>query len=467
MSPNTVFPLYERPRNDITERIINHPRVTHHVQDDALVLAIKDELLVPTSVRTNAPHFHDQLSEVAELRGSLNTDRPPGQPEVREDVEKWSLKNEREDSVDHARRLRQFARDREVGAARVPAVTPNHVGTVTPFDHCPATPPHPVPPPSAAVQRRFIEAVRRGAPRAEVVVIDTGYIRAGHPRLDARVRSIRGQWFDTRAKPPAWVDCAPDALDADGDDLLDGIAGHGTFVAGIVAHECRQCRITVVGQRHECLPIKRDPVDVARLFSAEYEIARSLLLHSDAQVVSCGFAFPTLDGYASIAFNSVMQAIRDAAAPRSEVAVVAPAGNEASAQPYWPAAHPEVIGVAAANRRGNGRAWFSNWGSWLDCCARGQDVFSTFIDWTGRIDGAPETDVEDFQGWATWNGTSFSVPKVVAAIANAHLAGAGKVSPVAAFRELVGGAAGVDVTPLADVALPGARGVTLPYLALG
>jgi hypothetical protein len=94
-------------------------------------------------------------------------------------------------------------------------------------------------------------------------------------------------------------------------------------------------------------------------------------------------------------------------------------------------------------------------------------VFSTFIDWTGPVDGAPKTDVEEFRGWATWNGTSFAAPKVTAAIANAYLAGAGKVSPVAAFRQLLGGAAGVTVTPLADVALPGARGVALPCLALG
>jgi hypothetical protein len=468
MSPNTVFPLYERPRNEVTERIINHPRVTHHVQDDVLVLAMKDELLVRSSARKNAPHFHDELSKVAELRGSLNTQRPPGQPEVQEDVEKWILKDEHEDSVDHARRLRQFVRDRTVGAVTgVPAVTPNHVGTVMPFDTCPATPAHPAPPPSAATQQDFIRPIRRGALRAEVVVIDTGYIRTAppHARLDARVKSIPGQWFDAAAK--AWVDCAPDAVDADGDGRLDGVAGHGTFVAGIVAHDCRQCRITVVGQRHQCLAIKRDRVDEARLFTAEYEIARALHLHSHGQVVLCGFAFPTLDHHPSIAFTHVMDAIRHGTAPRSEVAVVAPAGNEASAQPYWPAAHPDVIGVAAANRRGNGRAWFSNWGSWLDCATRGQDVFSTFIDWTGPVDGAPKTDIEEFRGWATWNGTSFAAPKVTAAIANAYLAGAGKVSPVAAFRQLLGGTAGLTVTPLADVALPGARGVALPYLALG
>lgn len=474
MSPNTVFPPGEHPRNDITERIVDHSRVTYHVQADVLVLAIKDELLVHASTRKNAPHFDDELSKIADRCGSLNAGRGPDQLRVAEDVEIWSLKDKREDCVDHARRLRQFTRDRRVkfgsGAdTLVPAVSPHHVCTAMPLDWCPATPAHAVPPPSDAAQRQFIKPIRRGALQAEVAVIDTGYIRTKppHKRLDDRVHSIAGQWFDTRARPPAWVDCPRDTLDADGDDKLDGIAGHGTFIAGLIASECRGCRITAVGQRHGTSPDGPDPVDAAQLFSSEYEIARSLLLHSDAQVVSCGFAFPTLDGHPSLPFISAMEAIRGSRGSRSGLAVVAPAGNEASAQPYWPAAHPDVVGVAAANRRGNGRAWFSNWGSWLDCCTRGQDVFSTFIYWDGQLDGAPPTDVEDFQGWATWNGTSFSGPKVAAAIAEAWLAGGGKVSPVEAYDKLVRGATKVNVTPMMDVALPGARGVALPYLALG
>jgi hypothetical protein len=479
VSPNTVFPLGEHPRNEITERVIEHPRVDYHVQDDVLVLAIKDELLVHTSVRTGAPGLDEELSRIAHQppsHRSLWEDVAGGPPERTGDVEIWTLNDENDHSIDQAQRLRQFARDRRIRLGRgaetlVPGVTPNHACVVMPFDHCPATPAHAVPPPPPAPGRRFIEPIRRGAPHAEVVVIDTGYIRTDppHPRLDKRVRSIAGQWFDSHATPPGWVDCPPDQLDADGDGKLDGIAGHGTFIAGIIASECRQCRITAVGQRHGTGQMGPDLVTDAQLFSAEYEVARSLLMHSDAQVVSCGFAFPTFDRHPSIAFASVMESIRARQSSAREVAVVAPAGNEASAQPYWPAAHPEVIGVAAANRRGNGRAWFSNWGSWVDCCTRGQDVFSTFIYWDGQLDGAPPTDVEDFQGWATWNGTSFAAPKVAAAIANQWVAvgGGASASPTAAFWHLLMGSAGVAVRPLVDPTIHGARGVALPYLVLG
>ena len=84
---------------------------------------------------------------------------------------------------------------------------------------------------------------------------------------------------------------------------------------------------------------------------------------ADTDVIQCGFAFPTLDDYPSLVFAAVMEELRPPHAPHGgRVAVVAPAGNEQSTRKFWPAAHPEVIGVASTNRRGNGRAWFSNWG---------------------------------------------------------------------------------------------------------
>ena len=76
-----------------------------------------------------------------------------------------------------------------------------------------------------------------------------------------------------------------------------------------------------------------------------------------------------------------------------------------------------MIGVASTNRRGNARAWFSNWGDWCDCCTRGEYVYSTFVYWDGPVEGEPLTDIEHFRGWARWDGTSFAAPKVSAAIA--------------------------------------------------
>ena len=70
-----------------------------------------------------------------------------------------------------------------------------------------------------------------------------------------------------------------------------------------------------------------------------------------------------------------------------------------------------MIGVGALGP--SGPAWFTNRGPWVNACAPGVDVISTFFDL------GPEAchDGEDFDGWAKWSGTSFSGPIVAASIA--------------------------------------------------
>jgi len=94
-----------------------------------------------------------------------------------------------------------------------------------------------------------------------------------------------------------------------------------------------------------------------------------------------------------------------------------------------------VIGVAATNRHGNRRAWFSNWGDWCDCAVTGEHVYSTFVYWDGPIEGEPDTDVENFAGWARWNGTSFAAPRVSAEIARVIAEHPG-IAPTAAWNQL-------------------------------
>jgi len=483
VSPNTSFPLHESPQNTITQLILDHPRVTFHVDRDVLVIAIKDELLVRKASRIDSPRLNEALLKVASNAGSLgrrpasgrgeddadeesDTFEPPPEPSAADEVEIWRLINPDDNSIDQARRLRILAqeeccRTRSGPSSVVPPVSPNHVCVVSEFDCCPATPPIPVPP--IPTPPPFVEAPD-DAPMASVVVIDTGYIETYpfNAALDARVTVVPGEWYDTAASQ--WRTCPPDFVDTDPEGRLIGVVGHGTFIAGIVAHQSRQAQVTVVGQRYDCMPLTPNLVDKQRLFATEYDIASALLNHADADVVSCGFAFPTLDGYASIAFTSVMQVLTGPDAPRPGVAVVAPAGNERTTHPYWPAAHPDVVGVAATNPLGGARAWFSNWGPWVNCCARGQDVRSTFVDWVGPIQGEPLSDVYNFSGWAIWNGTSFSTPKVSGAIARAVAENG--ITGVDAYELLISGGGGVAVTPLTDMTLTPFPGVTLPHLHL-
>ena len=184
-----------------------------------------------------------------------------------------------------------------------------------------------------------------------------------------------------------------------------------------------------------------------------------MLAQSDRDVISCGFAFPTLDGLPSLPF-----AVGLATLPHGSPAIVAPTGNESTACPYWPAAHSRVIGVASTNAEGTAPAGFSNWGSWADCCARGAEVVSTFLDFTGFPDDYTPHRSEaawQYRGWASWNGTSFATPKVAAAIARVHAEHG--LAPQAAYEHILAGhEPGIRVSPIT-----GLRGVVLPHLHLG
>jgi subtilisin family serine protease len=122
---------------------------------------------------------------------------------------------------------------------------------------------------------------------------------------------------------------------------------------------------------------------------------------------------------------------------------VAAAGNQVTCRPYFPAGLPGVVGVGAV--WAGGRAWFSNFGGWVDACAPGVDVVSTFFNFSEDLSLFPD-DLDDlkpreFKGWARWSGTSFSAPKVAAVLAqemylNLDAAGNDLISASEAWRRL-------------------------------
>jgi subtilisin family serine protease len=82
-----------------------------------------------------------------------------------------------------------------------------------------------------------------------------------------------------------------------------------------------------------------------------------------------------------------------------------------------------VIGVGAIDTRGP--AGFSNFGPWVNACAAGVDVISTFFDESAgelaQVNLAPypwstQPIPARFPGYARWSGTSFASPAVAGAI---------------------------------------------------
>jgi subtilisin family serine protease len=90
------------------------------------------------------------------------------------------------------------------------------------------------------------------------------------------------------------------------------------------------------------------------------------------------------------------------------VVVVAAAGNSGSGDPYYPAAYPEVISVAATDS--DDQRWYlSNYGDWVDLAAPGRDIVSLRATLPGQ---ATRTGV-----LSRLSGTSLAAPHVSGACA--------------------------------------------------
>jgi len=489
VSPRKVTEVENGALSRIAERVLNVRSLTHEHSHDGTVIAVHAELVVrPGALSTSARKALEQVAEpvgnLATMLGprtrltrsgrqqgrNVETDYKPDPSGPLSQVEIWRLTDpDTRNSIDESRRLRALVEDERVlthgGHELVlPAVSPHHSSILCPeAGGCPAAPPQP----AAEPDRLFVQPPT-GDASAKVTILDSGYIWVdpdqldpSHRNLDDRVTVVQGQRLDTSTG--TWKHDKPDGLYTDSAGQLDGISGHGTFIAGLISNIAPQTRLEVVGLRNQEVEI--GPLTRRKqlgLFETEVAIAHAMLRRCDTDVIQCGFAFPTLDDYPSPVFVAVMEELRAAHAPHDErVAVVAPAGNEQSTRKHWPAAHPEVIGVASTNRRGNGRAWFSNWGDWCDCCARGDYVYSTFVHWDGPVEGESPEEIEHFRGWARWDGTSFAAPKVSALLAAEFVAGDRAIPPADVANQLIAASKGPAVT---DATLSGAPGVSLPYL---
>jgi Subtilase family len=245
-----------------------------------------------------------------------------------------------------------------------------------------------------------------------VAVLDTGV---------AGVHPTKGIDFTPKLFVGSSIVGAVDVPDSDDDTWLDAIAGHGTFIAGLIELHAVGCHVEV---------IKVLSPDGA---GQETAIAEKILQQAalpDAErphFLNLSFGGYVLDN-APLLLSAVLLA------QAQGIVVVASAGNDGICEPTYPAAFPGVVSVASIGPWGP--SWFSNYGDWVRACAPGEEVVSAFFNkWDGpnpAIDGA---DKDRFEGWAEWSGTSFAAPMVVAALAR-FMQGCG-CTPTEAVERLI------------------------------
>ncbi|GAA4242697.1 hypothetical protein GCM10022254_76670 [Actinomadura meridiana] len=257
------------------------------------------------------------------------------------------------------------------------------------------------------------------------------------PGADAARRDVAVAILDTGLSPHPWYADTDwyreqraevtEVLDADLDYDLDAQAGHGTFIAGVVLRHAPAARLRarrVIGGDGV-----GDELGVIR--ALEW-----LAAWGGADVVNLSLGCHTFDDRPSPVLASAIAALG------RRTVVVACAGNAATDRPFWPAAMKPVIGVGALD--GDVPAAFTNHGWWVDACAQGVDVASTFVRFDGTRPPVHGIDPDLFDGYAIWSGTSFATPVV-----------AGRIAGLAASEGLDAAAAADRVLdPVAHPVLP-------------
>jgi hypothetical protein len=223
-----------------------------------------------------------------------------------------------------------------------------------------------------------------------VAVVDTGITpeRRGDGWLDDVAREGEVDPLDDLPEPNGYLDFA---------------AGHGTFVAGIVA------QVAPGADLRAYRAVDSDGV------GSELEIALALVraVRDGADVVNLSFGVQTRDDVPPVALQAAVDIVAE---EHPDVLVVAAAGNDGSVRPSWPAAFREVVSVGALGDD-LARAPWSNHGHWVDCSSVGEGVLSTYVPGVESSDFDPEPDAYPVDAWAVWTGTSFAAPQVAGLVA--------------------------------------------------
>jgi Subtilase family len=226
-----------------------------------------------------------------------------------------------------------------------------------------------------------------GGRRVRIFIADTGLLENAENDFPW-LRDVKG---------------GPDPRTGPGGMILP-YAGHGTFVAGVVRCMAPKATIYVAnifnraGSALESHFVRR----LNKAFGFGFEI-----LHITASCL-------TRNNHQLIALEAWLKLLE----PYKGVLCIAPAGNNHTRRPSWPGAFPGVLSVGALSTDWCSRAYFSNYGSWVDVYAPGQNLINAYATGTYECKVHPYAgEKRKFEGRAQWSGTSFSTPVVTGLIA--------------------------------------------------
>jgi len=221
----------------------------------------------------------------------------------------------------------------------------------------------------------------------------------------------------------------------DGRRVIREYGGHGTFVAGVA--RCMAPGAGVHVNDHFTLSgAEREDVIIHKM--------EQLIADYQPDVVNLSAGTYTRENWAPLGFFFLHER-------HQELTLVAAAGNDGTDREFFPAALGWVVGVGAIGADRQHRAWFSNYGDWVNVYAPGEGLVNAYATGEYTYHEPPKRPAkQDFTGMARWDGTSFSSPMVAGLIA-AEISRTGDPAPVARDTVL---AAAQEVSGVGPVLFP-------------
>ena len=239
------------------------------------------------------------------------------------------------------------------------------------------------------------------------------------PRAGAGVRVVV---LDTGLDPAAtalpWmrgVEGDPDPGIDPNLQVLQPYAGHGTFIAGIIRSVAPAAEVIV---RAAFPPLDTTFANSPLALTFEGQLVTAIeraLAVDNPDVISLSAGTYVLPGHRLSLLNRFYQ--RKLSRYKG-VVIVAAAGNDRRREPFHPAAEKWAVSAGALSANLRGRAYFTNYGGWVDAYAPGENLVNAFPSGTLTYLEPPRKGNKGlFAGLARWSGTSFATPVVAGLIA--------------------------------------------------
>ena len=131
---------------------------------------------------------------------------------------------------------------------------------------------------------------------------------------------------------------------------------HGTYVYSVIRQYCPRCEVQPVNLQGDLsIPSIIQALQHVRTVSRAYDATTTTLVN-----LSLG----------TYTYDETLHAIVRTLDAEG-IILIASAGNDNTAQPFYPAAFQEVLGVCSSTRYTKAKAAYSNFGTWVSLCAPG------------------------------------------------------------------------------------------------